>query len=169
MTFDQAIAWILPVEGGYSNSANDPGGETKYGISKRSYPNVDIKNLNISQASEIYLTDFWHKLNCGALPNGLDLAVFDCGVNQGFPTAAMLLQKMVNVAVDLQIGPKTIAAIKNYNPILNPLINYLTVRMRRYTIAPNFSIEQDGWTRRLFNLQSYIDTGVVPKCYVSVS
>ena len=38
-----ASDWILQTEGGYVNDPADPGGETKYGISKKAYPTVDIK------------------------------------------------------------------------------------------------------------------------------
>jgi lysozyme family protein len=57
--FEQAVEFVLGHEGGYSNDPNDPGGETNFGISKRAYPNVDIKNLTRDGAKEIYLHDFW--------------------------------------------------------------------------------------------------------------
>jgi lysozyme family protein len=57
--FDQAVEFVLGHEGGYSNDPNDPGGETNFGISKRSYPDVDIKNLTREGAKEIYRRDFW--------------------------------------------------------------------------------------------------------------
>ena len=41
--FSLAIPIVLENEGGYVDDPNDPGGETNFGISKRSYPNVDIK------------------------------------------------------------------------------------------------------------------------------
>ena len=37
--FDRAIAFILAEEGGYVHNQADPGGETKYGISKRAWLN----------------------------------------------------------------------------------------------------------------------------------
>ena len=58
-SFDLAIPIVLENEGGYVNDPADPGGETKYGISKRSYPALDIKNLTVEQATAIYLRDFW--------------------------------------------------------------------------------------------------------------
>ena len=44
--FEQAFARTIGHEGGYVRDKNDPGGETKYGISKRSYPNEDIRELS---------------------------------------------------------------------------------------------------------------------------
>ena len=57
--FRKAIEVILKYEGGYVNDPNDLGSETNFGISKRSYPNVDIKNLTKEQAIEIYHRDWW--------------------------------------------------------------------------------------------------------------
>ena len=50
MKFDVAVSLIINFEGGYVNDANDPGGETKFGISKRSFPNVSIRDLSLEQA-----------------------------------------------------------------------------------------------------------------------
>ena len=52
--FDSAFTIILGSEGGYVNDPRDSGGETKYGIAKKFYPNLDIKNLTVEQAKAIY-------------------------------------------------------------------------------------------------------------------
>jgi len=81
--FEKAIKFILKWEGGYSNDPNDSGGETKYGISKKSYPNEDIKNMTLERAKEIYYQNYWLKTNCNKLPSPLNLIVFDTAVNCG--------------------------------------------------------------------------------------
>lgn len=48
-------------EGVYVNDPYDPGGETKYGICKRSYPNLNIKELTLEEAKKIYHRDFWKR------------------------------------------------------------------------------------------------------------
>jgi len=108
--FERAIPIILKAEGGYVNNPNDPGGETNFGISKRSYPDVDIKNLTVDQASAIYRSDYWIAARCEDLPWPLSLVHFDCAVNQGVARAARLLQHSVGVTEDGVIGPQTIAA-----------------------------------------------------------
>ena len=59
MNFDAAFERLIGHEGGYTAGVGDPGGETKFGISKRSYPREDIKNLTLEQAKVIYRKDFW--------------------------------------------------------------------------------------------------------------
>lgn len=95
------------------NDKNDPGGETKFGISKRSYPDLDIKNLTKQQATEIYERDFYNKVRGDDLPVWLALMVTDFAVNAGIKTAVAILQRLVGETDDGIIGKKTIAACKN--------------------------------------------------------
>lgn len=83
MSLDQALALVLKFEGGYVNDPDDPGGETKYGISKRSYPNVDIRNLTPELAGTIYQNDYWGPAGCAHLTPGMAVVVFDSAVNVG--------------------------------------------------------------------------------------
>ena len=80
---------------GYVNDADDPGGETKYGISKAAHPELDIKNLTISQACEVYFNDYW-KPKAMSLPMPLAMVAFDIYVNHSYATAIMLLRDTPN-------------------------------------------------------------------------
>jgi len=106
----QAIARILEEEKGYVNRKNDRGGETKFGITKRWYPHVDIKNLTPAAAADIYYADYWCFNKCHCLPEMLTLTFFDCCVNQGGDFARKTLQRLLKVKADGIIGDKTIAA-----------------------------------------------------------
>lgn len=81
--FDSAFAIVVGIEGGYVNDPKDPGGETRWGISKRQYPNVDIPQLTLEQAKAIYLRDYWNTHGCDKLDWTEALLVFDCAVNGG--------------------------------------------------------------------------------------
>lgn len=115
MSFDKAFARTLQFEGGHVAHPEDPGGETKYGISKRSYPDVNIGGLTIEDAKRIYKRDFWDALNLDEFPELLAEAVFDAAVNSGKRAAILWLQKSVDVQADGVLGPKTIAAVKAAN------------------------------------------------------
>lgn len=121
--FDQAVEFVLAHEGGYVNDPADPGGETKYGISKRSYPDLDIKNLTRQQAIEIYRRDFWDKYRYGEIKSvRVATKVFDMCVNMGPFRAHKLLQQALHacrqrhVVIDGIIGTQTITAINNVKP-----------------------------------------------------
>jgi len=92
--FGRAFEFVKKWEGGYSDDPNDPGGETKFGISKRSYPSLDIKNLTIDQARSIYYRDYWQASGCNHLRWPLSLVVFDSSVNHGVSWVFRILQRV---------------------------------------------------------------------------
>ena len=116
-SFKEIIEKVLHHEGGYVNDPKDLGGETKYGITKRFYPDVDIKNLTIEQATEIYKKDYWDKNKVESLPQNLWHIYFDMCVNMGKRTAVKVLQRAAvnkgrDIEVDGGLGPMTIGALK---------------------------------------------------------
>lgn len=152
--FNKAFAAIIGVEGGYVNDPRDPGGETKYGICKRSYPNVDIKNLTLDKAKEIYKRDFWDSIGADNCPLRLAVFYFDCAVNQGQPVAKKLIQEHLKVNADGIIGAGTKAAMTKALPAND--FRFMTARALRYTQTKNFDIYGKGWLNRLFELSLVI-------------
>ena len=99
-------------EGGYVNNPSDPGGETKYGISKRSYPAVDIPALTRDQAIAIYYRDWWQKYRFDQLSAAIAGKTFNLAVNMGAAAAIRCLQRACRacgqpVAEDGVIGQMT--------------------------------------------------------------
>ena len=95
MTFDEIIDHVLESEGGYVNDKHDAGGETNLGISKKAYPDLDIKNLTIEHAKQIYYEDYWTPSKAEQLPNQLREVYFDMVVNFGRRGAARVCKKLV--------------------------------------------------------------------------
>lgn len=90
--FRLALKFVLEHEGGYVNDPDDPGGETKWGISKRYHPDVDIKNLLPEQAAQIYAEEYWNPCNCDNIPHPYCAVVFDTAVNCGVNRAVQWLK-----------------------------------------------------------------------------
>lgn len=132
LDFNYCVEQILKHEGGYVNDPRDPGGETNFGISKRAYPNLDIKSLTKEVAIEIYRRDYWNRID-KTFPE-LNLLVFDAAVNQGVSAANNL-----------------VTAIKSLNlKTANERIKYYSMlRENRYKANKNFSIYGKGWISRL--------------------
>jgi lysozyme family protein len=82
--FDDIIEVVLEHEGGYVNDPQDPGGETNFGVAKRSHPDVDIKNLTKDGAKEIYYQDYWIKNRVTQMPEDLKHIYFDMCVTLFF-------------------------------------------------------------------------------------
>ncbi len=108
MNFDAAFAKLIDHEGGYVNNPADPGGETKFGISKRTYPAENIKALTIERAKEIYRHDFWAPIE--VLPEAIRFDVFDMAVNSGVAQATRILQRAIGQFEDGIVGPQTMLA-----------------------------------------------------------
>ena len=152
-TFDEIIEQVLEHEGGYVDDPTDSGGETKYGISKKAYPNEDIKGLTVERAKELYKRDYWDRFKCGQLPDRIRHIYFDMCVNMGGGRATKILQEACNsknsykIDVDGGIGKNTIKASANLEDF----------RLRAYRVMfyaelvmkkPNQMKFWVGWFRR---------------------
>jgi len=145
MSFEQAVAMVLRHEGGYVNDPRDPGGETRFGISKRAYPDVDILRLTEDEAKVIYRRDYWDKLRPDELPQELAICLFDCAVNMGRDKAVRLLQRACGVAQDGVMGGNTIAAA---NRLPDSVVRFSAERIIAYTGIRGFDTFGKGWLRR---------------------
>ncbi len=148
MNFDQAFTALIGNEGGYVNDPRDPGGETKYGISKRSYPGEDIAGLTLERAKEIYRRDFWGPSGCDAWPDALKFDVFDMAVNAGVKTAIKMLQRCVGAADDGVIGPQTAMKVQIAAPDWVSR-RFTAQRIRFYTGLKTWATYGAGWMNRL--------------------
>jgi len=145
--FNTAIERVLSNEGGYVNRADDPGGETQWGISKRSYPTVDIKALTRDGAKAIYLRDFWLAGQMDQFDRAIGYQVLDFAVNSGIQTAIRKLQLAAGVADDGHIGPVTVAAIKA-KPVTGILFLFIAYRLKFWAQLSNWPAAGRGWANR---------------------
>ncbi|WP_377153367.1 glycoside hydrolase family 108 protein [Roseateles sp. UC29_93] len=146
--FDTLIDRVLGHEGGYVNHPEDPGGETKFGIAKRSYPGVDIKNLTRPQAIEIYRADFWNRVQGDKLPRAFVFQALDAAVNHGVENAVRWMQRAAKVADDGHIGPMTLAAIGRADTA-DLVLLFNAERQEFYTKLSTFDVFGRGWIRRV--------------------
>lgn len=149
--FEKAIDVILRCEGGECNDPADPGGHTKFGISARAYPDLDIGKLTISQASQIYRTDYWAPNDCDELPYWAALCVFDSAVNMGRGSAVKFLQQVAKVSLDGKIGPITKRVIKHMEPE-EGIADFMSFRMQAYSKMRGWDRYGRGWSRRCFTI-----------------
>ena len=131
--FDSFFTRLMKYEGGYVNDPDDPGGETKYGICKRSYPDINIKTLTIERAKAIYFTDYYIPMNIATIvEDELAWQVFDFGVNAGIGRAVKMLQIMVEAFPDGKLGNKTLQKITDYSSYYPLWVDYVGERIKYY-------------------------------------
>ena len=148
MNFDQAFERLIGHEGGYVNDPRDPGGETKFGISKRSYPAEDIKGLTLERAKAIYRRDFWGVAGCDAVPDAMKFDLFDMAVNSGPVTAIKTLQRSAGVTPDGLLGPITLQAL-NSTPAPRLVARFNGHRLDFMTDLRTWSVFGKGWAKRV--------------------
>lgn len=145
MNFNEAFDRLISHEGGYVNNPKDPGGETNWGISKRSYPHVDILNLTREGAKAIYLRDFWEPL-ADAHPS-IKFQAFDFAVNSGIQTAIRKLQQAIGVADDGHWGPQSAQRLKTMD-LSDALMLYIATRQEFWTSLSTWPAFGKGWINR---------------------
>lgn len=140
--FKKSLEFTLKWEGGYVCDSNDPGGETKWGISKRSYPDLDIRNLTPEKAAELYANDYW-------LPSGADgqqfpfcTAIFDTAVNCGVGRAASWLKSSPDVRSFIACRVDYYAGLAKKNPALQKFMR--------------------GWLNRVNDLKKFCEINADP-------
>jgi lysozyme family protein len=153
MSFETVVHMVLEHEGGYVNHPSDPGGETKYGISKRAYPDVDIAELTEDDAADLYKRDYWDRIKGDDLPVGVACVVMDYAVNSGISRASKALQSVCGIANgDGIIGPSSLNAVwvtvKNTSE--EDVINAVTTQRQEFIRALSiYDTFGKGWERRI--------------------
>ncbi len=148
MTFDQCFAKLIDHEGGYVNNPRDPGGETKYGISKRAYPALDIADLTLDDAKGIYKRDYWERAQCDRLHPDLAFQVFDGAVNSGIGNSIRWLQEAAGVAVDGVVGPLTVRKVGDMDASV-VVARYNGVRLKFMASLSTWDTFGRGWAKRI--------------------
>ena len=157
--FEKAFKYVIANEGSYVFDKNDPGGETKYGISKRAYKSLNIKELTLEQAKEIYWRDYWKAGKIDEISNiFIATQLLDFSVNFGIRGATIVLQRALRaggiiVQEDGLIGPETLSATKILEPsILLAAMKAEAAGYYRVIAAKNPSQRKflSGWLNRAY-------------------
>ena len=154
--YDKCLETILHHEGGYVNHPSDPGGETNMGVTKKVYKDFggtkDMKDLEFDDVAPIYRKNYWDRMKCDNVPAGLDLCLFDFGVNAGTGRSAKFLQRIIGTVADGGIGPNTLKKLNEYidtHGIEATIIEFQEDRQEFYEKLNTFKTFGKGWTRRV--------------------
>lgn len=159
------FAEVLPVtlryEGGYSNDPHDPGGPTMKGVIQRVYdgyrdgrgqPRQSVRRISDAEVLDIYRANYWNLVRGDELPPGLDLAVFDFGVNSGPATATRKLQAVLGLRQDGMMGAATLAEAARRDPVWL-IRQYIQARRAYLRSLPTFWRFGEGWMSRCEDLE----------------
>lgn len=158
--FCKAFDLLIYNEGGFVDNPNDAGGATKYGISQRSYPDVDIANLTLEEAKEIYKRDYWRPSGADRFMTCKAVQVFDAAVMEGVHTAVKRAQSVVNqitrhnIAEDGIVGPNTLQAVQNANAA-EFAYRYADARLDYLQQLDDWLHFGEGWQTRVMRVLAY--------------
>lgn len=154
--FDQSLDFLRQWEGIDSDHEADRGGRTRYGISERAHPDVDIPNLTWEQAVDIYRVNYWGESGANMVGPKLGFCLFDAAVQHGPRTAIKMLQRAVHVPDDGLFGPVTEMAVQQTKV---PHLEMLAERAKYYSQIvqndPSQAVFLGGWYRRLVYAVNY--------------
>ncbi len=157
MNFDKAFELLMVNEvngmpgGGYVNNPDDPGGETKYGISKRAYPDIDIAGLTEDDAKAIYQRDYWGAHQCDTMPWAVGWVFFDCAVNHGAHMAIKWLQGALSLPADGVLGQQTLGAVARVSDPISAARDITLARDEFSATLSNYPTFKRGWKKRFLN------------------
>ena len=159
--FDKSLAAVLVHEGGFVNNPKDPGGMTNLGCTKTTWEEhcghpVDektMRGLTPQDVGPLYRQKYWNKVCADDLPAGVDYVVFDAAINSGPGRAVKWLQACVGVEVDGSLGPKSLAAIRAFDP-KHLISDYSKRRLSFLMDLPTWDTFGKGWARRVNEVES---------------
>lgn len=170
--FEQCLAFILEVEGGYCNDPSDRGGATNCGITQGVYDDYrtragrnrqPVHGISRDEIHDIYRTRYWKTCRGDQLPRPVDLVAFDASVNHGPRQAILFLQRAVGADADGSIGPQTInAVLADDKAGLSASVAQSIIEQRREfyqrlaTKDPSQKRFLKGWNNRLDHLERVV-------------
>lgn len=157
--FNLAFDRLIGHEGGYVYHPDDPGGETKFGITRRTAREQgytgSMCDLTREEARKIYKTAYWDRAKADNYDFAIGYQLFDAAVNHGIGTAIRLLQRAVGVADDGVVGQVTLNAI-NSKTVSDVLALFNAERLEFYTKLSTWSSFGKGWSRRIVGNLRYL-------------
>lgn len=143
---------------GYVNIKQDRGGLTKYGVALNANPEVDVQNLTLDQAMEVFFRKYWLASKSDRIPFPVQIMHYDAAVNHGVGRAAKMLQQAIGAIPDGIIGPATLGKLEAHNPA--EIVDRLhDIRVNRFQAIVRYNPSQQiflrGWLRRADEVYHY--------------
>lgn len=144
---------LIAREGGLVEDSHDPGGLTKYGISQRQYPTLNIRELTLQGARIIYERDYLWRTGINKIHFApLQEQLLDFAVLSGPTKAIKTLQQLVGIKPDGLLGSDTLAAVNaDADPTsLNNLLVHARIALleRLVRMRPSSAKYETGWVNR---------------------
>lgn len=156
--FNKSFDRLIGHEGGYVNHPADPGGETNWGVTKRTAQangyTGNMRAMTREQAKSIYKSAFWDRVKADTLDDAVAYQLFDACVNHGIGNGVRMMQRAVGVADDGIVGNITLNTLHSTSPT-DFIMRFNAQRLTFYTNLSTFSTFGKGWVRRVAGNLNY--------------
>lgn len=156
VNFDACLAMVLGFEGGYCDNPADPGGATNMGITQatlarsrgRPVTKAEVMALSRNETGDIYRKMYWNTILGDALPEGVDLAMFDMAVNSSPNRAIRALRDALGLAAGGGMDARVLAAAANADAarLAGAICQRRLTFLQHLAIFANFG---RGWSKRV--------------------
>jgi lysozyme family protein len=155
-SFPAALAFTLGAEGGFVDDPYDPGGPTNHGITLETFRAYggggetvgDLQRISPLVVAAIYRERYWQPVRGDELPAGVDLSVFDMGVNAGPRRSIELLQRVLGIRTDGEFGPETLARVREVAAATDLIAGLEWMQHFYYVGLPGWGRYGKGWQAR---------------------
>ncbi len=146
--FAEAVEDLLVIEGGFSDDPDDRGGRTRFGISSKWHPDVNLDELTREGAAKIYREEYWNPNRYDELPKNIGRKVFNAATNIGPSRANKMLQKAMGLKSEDQdgkIGDDTIKTAHNKDSDI-VVARIIKSQQKLYDTIIKKTPSQEKWT-----------------------
>jgi lysozyme family protein len=167
--FMPAVEKVLLHEGGYVNHPLDRGGETNWGITRRTYESYfgrtaganEIKDMTRDVAIQIYKDMYWNEVKADDIKNyGVAFAIFDQAVNRGPYNAIRQAQRALGVFPDGRADETFINRLNNTPSyvFMNNFLKESEMAYRQIVASnPSQQVFLAGWLKRVDSIKKYVE------------
>jgi lysozyme family protein len=163
--FAVAVDLVFLNEGSLNLDADEPGGRTAHGIAEKHHPEAWADGAPTkADAEAIYRREYWERAGCPGMPPAIACAVLDYAVQSGVSRAVRELQRVLGVAADGVVGPRTLEACQSAPDKRTALMlcdRREAFLMRLADASPVHKRRRRGYINRMARTRTYVSKNYI--------
>jgi lysozyme family protein len=147
--FPSADRIVVGIEGAHGNQAQDPGGDSWFGIARNFHPDEPWPPT-WGRAQQLRHDEYWTAHHCDVMPWPWALVIYDAAINEPDHGLKAVQDELGIQPVDGVIGPQSLVAILRADP--SHIIRVMGRRIVAYSGQPLWTQDGLGWSVRALEI-----------------